>query len=433
MKRVGLFSVLLSLALFTQAQVDTTQQVFRLDDLYQRMLLHHPITKQSNLITEIAQRELLIMRGGFDPKLEADYDTKELDGTFYYSYWDAALKIPAWIGEFKVGYELNEGDLISAENKTPSGGTWYAGISVPIGRNLLIDARRNALRQAQLLQEIAEADRIKEINKLFLEATKAYWDWYIAYNEYEFRQEAYRLAEVRFQGTKDRVYGGDVAPIDSVEAKINLQDRDISLRQARVDANNARLILSNYLWAEDNVPLEIPSDAQPQDFDIYNRFLDESALQQLVTFAQENHPELIKLNFKLKQLAIEQRFARDRLKPDVNVNYNFLTGNPIETSEFGGDYATNNYKFGFDFSFPLFLRKERGKSQQVQLKLNQTSFERTQTSRDIITEINTVYNEMRILQENVRQQEEMVENYQTLTEGEYIKFQNGESSVFLIN
>jgi outer membrane protein TolC len=94
--------------------------------------------------------------------------------------------VPVWIGELKAGYERNQGQYVNPEYRTPNEGLAYAGVSVPlpISQGFFIDARRNTLRQAQLFRDIAEADRVKEINKLLLSAAKDYWNWYYAYNEY---------------------------------------------------------------------------------------------------------------------------------------------------------------------------------------------------------------------------------------------------------
>ena len=409
---------------------DTT--VFALRDLYEQMRRHHPIVKLANLYPKIAEEEIRIARGNFDPKLEADYVQKTLKDKFYYSYWDSRLKAPIWIGELKGGYELNEGELIDAENKSPREGLMYAGISVPLGQNLVIDARRAVLKQAKFMQQMAEAEKVKELNKLFFSASKDYWEWFFAYRQLRFVQEGYRLAEERYNFIRQRIMFGEGANIDSVEARITLQERTVKLRQAEVDFKNAGLLLSNHLWQEGSIPLELPENAVPEDLTAIEKMGD-ARLNELLVFAQENHPEIQKIRFKIAQLDIERRFQQDRLKPRINLNYNLLAGyNPMKV-EASNEYFANNYKVGFDFSFPLFLRKERGKINQIRFKLDQNRFDQTQTSREIANEIRATYNELVLLEQNIALQEAMVSNQITLTQAEYLKFRNGESSVFLIN
>ncbi len=408
-----------------------TLQIFTLKDLYAQMLRHHPIVKQIDLYPRIAQEEIRIARGNFDPKLEVDYLQKTLKNKFYYSYWDSRLKTPIWIGELKAGYELNEGELIDTENKSPDRGLLYAGISIPLGQDLLIDARRAVFRQAQVMQQMAEAERIKELNKLFFSATKDYWEWYARYNELIFIRKGYELAEERFNFIKELVQFGEAATIDSVEAKIALQERTIQLRQAEIDFRNAGLLLSVHLWNE-STPVELPENAIPETISQIEPF-SEARLNELLQFAEQNHPEIQKIRFKLTHLDIERRFQLDRIKPRINLHYNVLTAYNSMKFAVNADYFANNYKIGLDASFPLFLRKERGKIFQTRFKINQTEFEQSQLTRQILVQVRASYNELKLMEQNLRLQEDIVNNQQKLRDAEQQRFVNGESSVFLVN
>jgi outer membrane protein TolC len=410
------------------------------DDFFKLVLRYHPVARQAALLTEQARSEIRFARGNFDPKLEADYENKELNNTFYYHRWNSQLKVPLWIGELKTGFERGVGGFVNGENYTPLGGLVFAGVSVPlpISQDFLIDERRNVLRQAQVFRNIAEAERVKEINKLILNAAKDYWEWYLMYNENVMLQEAYELADLRFRGVAGRVKEGDLAGIDSVEAQAILQDRAIRLREAQVGLLNARIRLSNYLWGEDDTPLELPEVISPERFGAGQIAPDETTLQRLRDLAQANHPELRKLVFKNEQLGIERRFLRDRFKPNLRLNYNFLSsptgnGGAILPSDVNMAFLRNNYKWGFEFSYPLFLRKERGKLALNEIKIEQNDLERRQLGREIQNNIQATYNDLRNLDSLIRLQEQNVTNYRRLRDAELERFNNGESSLFLIN
>jgi outer membrane protein TolC len=419
----------------TTAQTSQKTRVLTSREFFQRVMEFHPVARQAALLSENARQELRIARGEFDPKLEADLAMKELKKQLYYRNWNTQLKVPVWIGELKAGYENNQGSYVNPEVRTSDAGLAYAGVSVPlpIGQGFFIDARRNTLRQAQLFRDIAEADRVKEINKLLLSAAKDYWNWYYAHNEYRMINESYELADVRFQAVKERVVQGDLAAIDSVEAQTILQDRLVQLRQAEVGLINARLLLSNYLWDENDTPLEIPEAVVPNDFDATQRTLGEPTLDTLLARARQNHPELRKLTLKIRQLEVEERFRRDLLKPTIRADYNLLSRAPVETESMDMAFLRNNYKFGAYFSFPLFLRKERGKLQQTIIKQEQNGFERFQAGREIENGIRAAYNELKTTEGLLTVQQQMVDNYRRLRDGELQKFDNGESSLFLIN
>jgi outer membrane protein TolC len=410
-----------------------SSKAMNLEEFYERILAYHPVAKQAALLSEEAKQELRMARGNFDPKIEAVWDRKEFGNTEYYNTLDNVLKLPVWIGELKGGYEYNRGTYLNPENKTPSTGLGYAGISVPLGQGLIIDARRATLRQAQYFQQIAEADRVKEINKLLLNAAKEYWNWYVAYNEFRLMEDAVNLAQIRFNASKERVINGDLAPIDSVEAKTLLQERSIQYQQAIINQQNAQLLVSNYLWGDDNTPLELEEDIIPAGFNWPLQAITEETLASLMAYAQTQHPELVKLDFKLKQLNVEERLQRDRLKPVLNLNYNFLTATPLAMDDMNMALLRNNYKFGAQFAFPLFLRKERAKVGLTRIKQSQTSFERLQVNRELINALQASYNSLKNLESLILLQQDMITNYEQLRNGEVQKFEAGESSIFLIN
>ncbi|MCU0445304.1 MAG: TolC family protein [Microscillaceae bacterium] len=413
----------------------TTQNILSLREFYGQIMEFHPFVRQAKLLNEVARQEVRIAWGGFDPKLTADYQQKQFAGTEYYSLWSSKFKLPTWIGDVHAGYDRVVGTYINPENfirPTDAIGQTNLGITIPLGRGFVIDERRNALRQAQIYRDIADAEKVKIINKVLLSAAKDYWEWYFAYRQYLWVSQGVELARLRFEGTKQRVRMGELAAMDSVQAKITYQNRLVSLRQADVELTNARIILSNYMWGGNDTPLEIREETVPESFGVDKRFVDEGTLRSMFEFAREQHPEIRKIVGKLKQLDVEQRFQVNNLLPTLDVNYNILR-NIQGTDETTRFMLNNNYKWGFNFEFPLLLRKERGKLQQVRLKQVQNNFELMQTRREIQNAIQTSYNELKNLEQQIQLQQEMVKNYQILVDGEIKKFGAGESNLFLIN
>ena len=96
-------------------------------------------------------------------------------------------------------------------------------------------------------------------------------------------------------------------------------------------------------------------------------------------------------------------------------------------------FQPNNHKIGVDLAFPLFLRAERGKLRQVQLKNQQTGLERQQTGRDIVNEVQRAWNQLAALEKQITTQQQTATNQQILVQAEVSKFQLGESSLFLVN
>ncbi len=428
-----LFFSFSSFTLQAQNSQNTNNDVLQWNEFYGLIIEHHPIARQAWLLDELAKQELRLARGGFDPKASVDFDRKEFKNSLYYNLLNSKLKVPLWIGEIQAGYEQNSGEFLNPENSIadPSGQT-SVGIAIPIGQGLIIDARRATLRQAQYFQDIARAEQIKEINKLLINAAKDYWTWYFAQAQYLLLDSAYRLAEQRYQAVKINIQLGELAPIDSIDAITAVQKRNIDLKQAEVLLQNARIRVSNYLWGENDIPLILTENTSPETFESRQGAQKEPNLSNLIAFANENHPEIIKSIFKLKQINVEEKLQRFNLLPRLDVRYNLLRNadNITEPTNFN---FQNNYKFGLNFEFPLFLRKERGKLQMVRIKLSQTQFELQQIRLVVENDLRAAYNEFLNLIELIKLQTEITNNYRILRDAEIRKYRNGESTLFLIN
>ncbi|MEQ8924811.1 MAG: TolC family protein [Fulvivirga sp.] len=432
--RVLVLLLFISFRLSVFGQSDTTV-VLTFDEYYSLVINNHPIVKQSELLTADAAMELRLARGSFDPKLEGNWNFKEFKDSDYYNKLDVSLKIPTWFPiNPVVGVERNLGDNLNPENfisETTDYQQVYAGVSVPIGQGLFIDQRRATIRQAQLLQEMAEAEQIKAINKILLTATKDYWEWYFAYNNYELLQRSIVLAQDIFDRTKMAHDFGEASPIDTVQAKINLLNRITAMQQANVDRIKAGLNLANHLWTANGAPLELELNVIPEQPMV--NMLSATLLSELLSLALENHPELRKLDLKNQSLMVDRRLARENIKPKLNLNY-YLLDQPFDYEGNSNDIIFDeNYKVGVEFAFPIFLRKERAKLSQTNIKLEQNSFQLDFTERQVMNDINAQYNEAVTTASILQQQQEMVNNYELLLTAERLNLENGESDLFKLN
>ncbi|WKN45425.1 TolC family protein [Tunicatimonas pelagia] len=435
------------IALATLAQSDTTVQVrstLSLEDFFQTVLVNHPVARQAYLLQPLAQQELRLARGSFDPTLSSNFSTKEYGGSPYYEIWNTQLDIPMWFpADLSIGYEQNRGQFINNEESNTEDGLISAGVSMPIGRGLFIDERRAAVRIAQQMQEMAEADQVNAINQVLLDAGEAYWDWYYAHQAYEVTNEVAQLAEVRLRGVVQQVKKGDAAPFDSLTAYINYQEREVQRDQARLADENARLTASVFVWQHQQdgfIPQDIRESTQPIRPDSLF-MLSLNQLAELQQQARTQHPDLIVLAGENQQLRITERLNKEYLKPTVDLTYNFLAqsvwGNApslLSNGRFSEPaWWRNNYTAEIAFAFPLFLRQERAALAQTRLQLKQNTFEQGWVQRTIENEVTMAYNTLFNLRGVIGRQQKMVANYEQLLAGEQRRFRFGESSLFLIN
>jgi outer membrane protein TolC len=409
---------------------------FALEDLEEIVFRNHPIVKQAALLSKSAQASVLQSLGYFDPTLKASYGRKFFGETEYYNNWGSELKVPLYLAgaDLKVGYDRNVGMYTAPETRTGDAGLTGVGLSIPLGQGLLIDARRSTLWQAKAMVNYAEADKVKQINTVWYTAVKDYWSWYYAYREYVLVKEGVDLATKRFQAVSSQARLGDKPSIDSVEASITVQDREIQLAKSVIEVQNAMLVLSNHLWNEAGTPLELPDGAIPQEVD-HNLDLPDGKLLDSLLGQADQHPELVKLRAKGEQLSIERRYRQEVLKPKINVSGSLIS----YRHDFGShvpeyyEFGWNNYKVGIDFSFPLFLRSERGKLKEVKIKQQQLDYDLKQSGREINNTITASYNSLTAYKSQMTVQVQSINNQEMLLTGELQKFDLGESTLFLIN
>lgn len=425
---------------FAQAQpaiVRPDTSVFPAAVFYEFIRQHHPIVKQAALFDEEARQVLVQARGAFDPKLVSAYNRKEFGPDLYYDHWQNKLAVPLWPGgiDLNVSYERNNGRFINPEERTPASGLAGIGLSIPLGQGLLMDARRNAVRQAQLTQTMAEADRLKLVNKTLFEAAKAYWDWFFTHRQRQLLTEGYELADRRFRALRERALLGDAAMIDTTEALIIMQDRFVQRQQAEVEEQNARLQVSTFLWNATGQPVDLPALSWPQEPLL--RLPDEPTLQRLVDGVVSQHPDLLKLGLKNQQLLLEERYRRAMIQPQISLNASLLSETPTVDAGYNWSsyYALRpqNHKIGVDFVLPLFLRKEQGKLREVQIKNQQVILERQHAGRVITNTVQAAYNQLQTLARQTSLQQQTIQNQRTLLRAEQQKFDLGESSLFLVN
>ncbi|WP_027076893.1 TolC family protein [Maribacter antarcticus] len=392
---------------------------------------YHPIAKQAELAIGMGQANLMKSRGGFDPKIEVDYARKEFKGTEYYDELNATFKIPTWYGiDLKGNFEQNEGSFLNPAETVPTQGLYSAGVAVSLGRGSWINERMATLKQAKFFREQTIADRDLLVNQILFDASLTYFDWLQAYRDSKVFINFLNNAQIRFEGIKKSAQAGEIAAIDTVEAKIAVQSRALELEQARVRFRNKSLELSNFLWLNDNIPLELQSNVIPEEdiaADIDSTL--EILGKPLDSFTVQNHPKLKSLGFKIDGLEVDKRLKINKLLPTIDIDYNFLT----ETPEFSNSFVTDQYKGGLTLQMPLFLRKERGDLRLAKIKLLDAEFEFDNAQIEIRNKVFAIYNELVSFQTQNVLIQDIVTNTRALLSAEERKFSFGESSLFLIN
>ena len=421
-----LLSLLLIVLLCTTSVVKG-QESMSLEEFLGYVKAFHPLVKQADIKLSESEAKLLKARGAFDPKLAADFNDKTFKGSNYYERLRATFSIPTYYGlTLKGQFSEAEGALLNPENSVSGDQLYGVGASIDLGKGLLANERMTALKQAKRFVDQAKEENALRVNEILLEATDAYLDWYRAYKSLEIFDEFIANAKFRYQGVRDRFTSGDLAAIDTTEARIAYQNRLLSQEKASLKLREKTLKASNYLWIEDT-PVEINPTVTPA--------LSQESFETLFSIDLidlESHPKLRALGYKTDIQRFERRLQRSNLLPEVTLDYQWLSEtDPSQNFNLALDPDNSSTKL--KVALPLFLRKERSALKLASLKLQDATLEQERVYIELKNKLAALNTASESLSRQRLLADSMVIDYTTLFKGEQQKFEAGESSLFLVN
>ncbi len=426
---VKLFSFLLLFCFSTLQSQNFNQEELTFIEFLGYVKKYHPLVKQANLEVTNAQAKLMMARGGFDPKLEVDYNKKEFKGTEYYSLLNSSFKIPTWYGvEIKAGFDDTNGEYYNPQNKTPEAGLTSLGINVALGQGMFINQRMADVREGKLQVKLSDAQRKLRAIEILYQASEAYFEWRKSYNEAELYKNYLGFASTRFEGVRKLIKAGDAPAIDSVEAKITVRNRELNVENGNLKLAKAKLKLANFLWIED-VPVELGDIVKPEQN--LSQTIEETLRTDAMMVDMESldaHPKIQSLETKMDILEVNRQLKANTLLPKINVGYNY-----ISEPNYWNNFNADDYKFNIDFSFPIFLRKERGSLKMAKLKIQDMQFDIGQQRLELKNKIKAQQTEIASLRKQKVVIDNLVKDYMTMLNSEEKLFSFGESSIFLIN
>jgi len=436
-----LLILFLGICLFGNAQgpedstvlaVDTSgnvpDSILTYESFIQRVKEHHPIVYRARINAQMGELEVRGAKGGFDPVVGGDVKQKYFDDKQYYSHINGHLKVPTWFGlSAEAGYDQTDGVFLNPEARLPENGLWYAGLNLELGNGLIIDQRRAELQKARLFEQATDLERRVMMNQLVNDATNTYWKWAKAYEILQVYRQALSAAELRLEAIKSFVEFGERPGIYITEASMQYQSRLLNYKEALLDWQNMSWKLEVYLWDQGIVPLELDGGVP--------FFISEGVEGSDVLFDMNNaiagHP-LIELNdLKIAEQRVDLRLKREYLKPKLTLQYRAL--NEPVTEGFFSEYNVADYTWGAKVSYPLFTRRERADVKIGELKVQSQELKGAEITAKLDFQLQAARNTIENLVEQFDIIEETIQAASDLLEAEQELFNNGESSLFMIN
>jgi len=431
--RLFVSALLPCLCFFTPAGANDSTKILSQETFLQIVKKYNPAAKLAAIGIEKAQASLISSRSGFDPLIVGGSNEKTFDGINYYRSNGVQLNIPSWYGiEVQTGIEYLSGNR--TDPMETAGKTSFTGISIPLAKNLLMDKRRATLLQAKIMVQASEQEKRNMLNDILLEAAEAYWQWvqsYLVYKTYinviEVNKKRLALVTIAFQN-------GERPAIDTTEALTQLQQFEYLQNDALLDFKNATVVLSGFLWKENDQPYDLPGDVWPgkrteELFDAVNF----PELEKIIDDAKQNHPLLNLYTYKLKSLHLEKKLKFQELLPKLDLKYNQLSKGFDIASVTTKNLFENNYRFAISFNMPLRISQGRGEYKMAKIKITETKLQQSLKEINITNKVKSYYNQLVNYRMQVSLLQKTYTNYLRLQKGEETRFFNGESNLFLVN
>ena len=192
----------------------------------------------------------------------------------------------------------------------------------PLFRNRSIDRSRQQIRVQRKRVEQSDADfRIRTIG-VISNVQRVYWDLVFALRDEQNQIANLNLARENFRRTEASVAAGAAAPLERAEVQTELSNREASLliasQNVSIAENNLKqLILRDPLAPEWSAAL-VPTDEPTFDETPVN-------LEDALTEARTNRPELRRLKLQEEINNIDIQFFRNQTKPVVDLTGTFST------------------------------------------------------------------------------------------------------------
>jgi outer membrane protein TolC len=283
------------------------------------------------------------------------------------------------------------------------------------------------VRKAKIARNLNAAERNLQAIEIIYEAAVSYMNWKRSFDEVKLYENYIQNALIRYKGIAILINEGDKPAIDSIEAGIVVKTRQLNLEDAKLKLTKAKLELSNYLWLENNIPFELSDALKPEDL-LTNNIKETLKINELATIDLENHPKIKALDAKIAMLKVERKLKANALLPKLDLSYNYLS-----EPSYIDNYRFEDYKIGINFSFPIFLRKERGSLKLADLKIQDSEFNLQFERKNLENKIKSQQQEIVSLEKQQDYNNKLVKDFTKLLNAEDRLFEMGESSLFIIN
>ena len=208
----------------------------------------------------------------------------------------------------------------------------------PLFRNRQIDEPRRQIMIAKKQLDLSDSQFRQRATEIIAQVQRAYWDLVFARRDQQIKRESVELARTQLESNQRAVEKGTLAPLDVISARVEVErrtDEAESAVEAVQRAENALKALllqpsNSETWGAAVVPADEPR-------------LDDAALPQFeeaMKLAIQNRPEMEQYRIRGEINKIDEKYFRDRVKPQIDLIASYQTAGPAGTRREGLDPIT---------------------------------------------------------------------------------------------
>ncbi len=332
-----------------------SSQIFALTekDLVRSVLTNFPLIQEAELKAEAAKGELTSAEGAFDHKLifksrnrvEDKYDNQYLETTLERQTAFGGASLVA-------GHRQGLGHFPAYDGKfrTSGAGEIFAGLSLPILRNLKTDEFRTNLKIKELEKKQADLGVVLKKMIYLHKALTLYYKWILETQKLKINKSIFELAKKRQDMIERKYKAGDIERIKVTDNQRAIDKRSGDIVKNEIELNKIRAELSIYLRDESGASISIPLESNPE-------FILKKNEQSLSSTDISLNPQVKILDLERDKLKLESIFFDQSKLPGLNIE--LLGSKELSQNQ---PYDPNTLQVAVKFDFPIENRKAEGKS-----------------------------------------------------------------------
>lgn len=338
------------------------QQAFALteQEIVKSVLHNFPLIEEAELKAKSAEGELTAAEGAFDHKLVFK-SRNRIEDKYDNQYFETTLERQTAFGgtSLVAGHRQGLGNFPAYDGKyhTSGAGEIFAGLSVPLLRNLKTDEFRTNLRLKQIeTKQTSVQANLKKMIYLH-KALSLYYKWILETQKLKINKSIFELAKVRHDMIERKSKAGDIEKIKVTDNQRAIDKRSGDIIKNEIELNKIRAALSVYLRDEYGNPLPIPIETNPE-------FVLQKSETTPFTSDISKNPQIEILDLEREKLKLEGAFFDQSRLPGLNLE--LLGAKELSSNE---PYDPQRLQIAVKFDFPLENRKAEGKTVAYDYKL----------------------------------------------------------------